>query len=260
MDNQQKQVIFEPIVGHQFGFRCHRDIPCFTKCCADLNLILTPYDIVRIKNRLGMSSDAFLEQYTDTRMEEHTRFPLIKLNMNRDKSRRCPFVTREGCSIYEDRPGSCRIYPLGRASLKVDREKETREKFFIVNEGHCLGFEEGKQWTTEEWMADQGVDEYNAMNDQWLAIITSPKSLGQEKDIPRKIQMFYMASYDLDKFRRFIFESRFFDLFQGDAEKKEKLACDDVELMKFAFDWLNFSLFGEKTIQVKSETIAHETT
>lgn len=207
-----------------------------------------------------MSSDAFLEQYTDTRMEEHTRFPLIKLNMNRAKSRRCPFVTREGCSIYEDRPGSCRIYPLGRASLKVDREKETRENFFIVNEGHCLGFEEGKQWTTEEWMADQGVDEYNAMNDQWLAIITSPKSLGQEKDIPRKIQMFYMASYNLDKFRRFIFESRFFDLFQGDAEKKEKLACDDVELMKFAFDWLNFSLFGEKTIQVKSETIAHETT
>ncbi len=85
-------------------------------------------------------------------------------------------------------------------------------------------------------MANEGVDEYNAMNDQWLEIITSPKSLGPEKDIPRKVQMFYMASYNLDKFRKFIFESRFFDLFQVDEELKQKLSSDDVALMKFAID------------------------
>ena len=62
-----------------------------------------------------------------------------------------------------------------------------------------------------------------------------------------------MASYNLDKFREFIFKSRFFERFEVESELKSKLASDDVELMKFAFDWLKFSLFGEKTIQIKNE-------
>jgi hypothetical protein len=172
--------------------------------------------------------------------------------MDVDRNRRCPFVTPEGCTIYEDRPGACRIYPIGRAALKVDREKQTREKFFIVDEEHCLGFREDREWTLEEWMANEGLDEYNAMNDQWLEIITSRKRLGEKEDIPRKFQMFYMASYNLDVFRRLICETKFFDIFQLKAEKIERLATNDVSLMQFAFDWLKFSLFGEKTIEMKS--------
>ena len=126
------------------------------------------------------------------------------------------------------------------------------KKFFIVDEEHCLGFCEDMEWTLEEWMANEGVDQYNAMNDQWLEIITSQKRLGKKEDIPRKIQMFYMASYNLDSFRRLIFETRFFNIFQLQAEKIERLATDDVSLMQFAFDWLRFSLFGEKTIEIKS--------
>ena len=61
-----------------------------------------------------------------------------------------------------------------------------------------------------------------------------------------------MASYNLDRFRDFIFKSKLFDRFEVESALKEKLASDDVELMKFAFDWLKFSLFGEKTIQVKN--------
>jgi hypothetical protein len=177
---------------------------------------------------------------------------MVNLKMDLDLNGRCPFVTPQGCTIYEDRPGACRIYPLGRAALRVDREKETREKFFIVDEEHCLGFCEDRKWTLEEWMASEGVDEYNTMNDQWLEIITSQKSLGNQEDIPRKIQMFYMASYNLDRFRKLIFETRFLDRFQVKAERIEAFATDDVPLMQFAFDWLKFSLFGEKTIEIKS--------
>lgn len=251
MSNAKKQVLFRPVANSTFRFRCHKDIACFTRCCADLDLVLTPYDIVRLKNRLQCSSDEFLDRYTVTKFNKHHRFPMINLKMDLDQNRRCPFVRPEGCTIYEDRPGACRIYPVGRAALKVDRGKETREKFFIVDEEHCLGFGEDREWTLEEWMAGEGVDEYNAMNDQWLEILTSRSSLGKKEDIPRKIQMFYMASYNLDKFRRLIFETRFLDLFQVKAEKVEALAVHDVLLMQFAFEWLKFSLFGEKTIQIK---------
>jgi Fe-S-cluster containining protein len=252
MNDGKKQVFFRPVVKSTFQFLCHKDISCFTKCCADLDLVLTPYDIVRIKNRLGIPSHAFLDRYTETKWNKHPRFPMINLKMDSDRHHRCPFVTPDGCTIYEDRPGACRIYPVGRAALKVDSEKETREKFFVVDEEHCLGFREDREWSLEEWMANEGVHEYNAMNDQWLEIVTSQKSLGKKEDIPRKIQMFFMASYNPDRFRRLIFETRFFDLFQVKAEKIEALAVDDVQLMNFAFEWLKFSLFGEKTIQIRS--------
>ncbi len=45
-----------------FKFSCHRDIPCFNKCCGNVNIFLTPYDVLRMKNRLKMESGEFLEK------------------------------------------------------------------------------------------------------------------------------------------------------------------------------------------------------
>jgi Fe-S-cluster containining protein len=252
MKRPKKNDVFRPIEGNTFLFSCHRDIPCFTKCCAKLHLILTPYDVLRMKNRLGLSSDEFLEKYTDPVVEDHSRFPTVKLKMKEDEQQACPFVTTKGCIIYEDRPGACRIYPLGRAASKPDGAKHAREKFFIVDEDHCLGTQEQRRWTVVEWLENEGLDEYNAMNDQWLEIITSSKGLGSGSDIPRKIQMFFMASYNLDKFRKFVFETKFLEVFQLASDLKEKISRDDVALMKLAFDWLKFSLFGDKALMPKS--------
>jgi hypothetical protein len=176
---------------------------------------------------------------------------MVKLKMNEDEGKTCPFVTEKGCSIYEDRPSACRLYPIGRAFTMVDGEENAREKFFVVDESHCLGFQEQKPWDLDDWLGHEGVSEYNVMNDQWLKIITSSKGLGTENDMTRKFQVFFMASYNLDKFREFVLESRFFDLFEVASDLREKMTSDDVALMKFAFDWLRFSLFGDKTIQLK---------
>jgi len=135
---------------------------------------------------------------------------MVLLKMALDASQACPFVSSDGCTVYDDRPGACRIYPLARAAQKADPEKAVREKFFVVKEEHCMGFEEERVWTVESWMSDQGLDEYNGMNDRWLEIISSSRSLGSKEDIPRKLQMFFMVSYNLDRFRSFLFGSRFF--------------------------------------------------
>ena len=177
---------------------------------------------------------------------------MVKLKMREGQKQACPFVTNDGCSIYEDRPEACRLYPVGRASAMVDGEKDARKRFFMVAESHCQGFKEKHEWTLDDWINHEGVREYSSMNDQWLGIITSPKSLGPKTHLPQKHQMFFMASYNLDKFRGFLFKSGFFDRFQVDSDLKERLKSDDTTLMSFAFDWLKFSLFGEKTIQLKS--------
>ena len=177
---------------------------------------------------------------------------MVLLKMTPHASQACPFLSPEGCTVYEDRPGACRIYPLARAAQKGDGEKQAKEKFFIVKEEHCLGFEENRTWTVESWMSDQGLDEYNRMNDRWLEIISSPRSLGSKEEIPRKLQMFFMVSYNLNKFRGFLFGSRFFQLFEVPDELRKLLEKDDLELMNFGFDWLKFSLFGLPTVQPKS--------
>ena len=47
-----------------FTFGCNPGVACFNECCRDLNQFLTPYDILRLKNHLNLSSSAFLERYT----------------------------------------------------------------------------------------------------------------------------------------------------------------------------------------------------
>ncbi len=239
--------IFSDYDNKPFNFNCYKGIPCFNKCCAGLKLILTPYDILQIKTALGISSDNFLNKYTNTIFKTGYRFPFLKLAMNSEKDDICHFVTDQGCSIYDNRPAACRLYPIGRAATTIDGEENPREKYFFVREKHCLGFKEDKSWTINEWINHEKAGEYIAMNDQWLNIITASKTLGKENAI-QKIQMFYMASYNTDKFRSFIFGSNFFHHFKVTSALKESLAHNDIELLKFGFKWLRFSLFGDKSI------------
>lgn len=236
--------IFRPLPDRSFRFKCYKEISCFTRCCAALNLQLTPYDILRLKNRLGISSDVFLDQYGETVFEGHSRFPMVRLRMQEGAQKRCPFVTSSGCSIYEDRPGSCRLYPLGRAAMKVE-DRNTREKYFLVQEAHCRGFEENREWTVDEWMKGEGMSDYNEMNDLWLEVLSLSKSLGAEANLQRKMQMFFMASYNLDRFRSFVFEGPFLKRFHVEEEVLERMAADEVSLLRFAYGWLKFSLYGE---------------
>ncbi len=245
--------IFRPLSGNTFRFNCHKALGCFTECCAKLRLMLTPYDILRIKNRLGISSDEFLDLFTETDLKSHVRFPMVRLKMQDNEKRSCPFVTKEGCRIYEDRPGACRLYPVGRAALiqGAGGENTVGDRFFLVTEHHCLGFEEDRHWTVEEWLNHEALRDYNMMNDKWLEILGSKQSLGPKEAVQKKVQMFYMASYNLDKFRNFVFQSRFFDMFHVDDGIRESLKSNDTTLLELAFDWLKFSLFNEKTMTLK---------
>ena len=243
--------LLQSLRGNTFSFACHKGVDCFTRCCAALQLVLTPYDILRMKNRLGISSERFLEDFTQTRLDRHPRFPMVLLRMNRDDGQTCPFVGPEGCTLYENRPGACRIYPLARAAQRALVGEKAKEKFFVVKEEHCRGFEQVRLWTVESWMSDQGLDLYNVMNDQWLEIISSPHSLGSKEDIPRKLQMYFMVSYNLDKFRFFLFESRFFQRFHVSDTLRARMEKEDEDLMSFGFQWLKFSLFGLSTMKPK---------
>jgi hypothetical protein len=237
-----------------FNFKCHKGIKCFTKCCSKINILLTPYDIVRVKKRLGMSSEEFLEKYTRMEIDEKSTQPLVRLKMLDDEEKRCPFVTPEGCTIYSDRPANCRYYPIGQGTLRKATEQGpvNEEFYFFIREPHCMGYQENAKWTIQTWRSDQGVDIYDEMNREWKEIQLRRNPLVKALDSNNQAQV-YTACYDMDRFRRFIFESRFLDIFEIDPDEIEKIKTDDVALMKLGFRYAKYILLLEETMKVKEK-------
>ncbi|HWR59787.1 MAG TPA: YkgJ family cysteine cluster protein, partial [Thermodesulfovibrionales bacterium] len=230
-------------LNSKFRFKCHKGISCFTKCCSNIDIMLTPYDIIALKKRLGMSSGEFLEKYTYTHAEGRAAFPILYLKMSEDEDRNCRFVTSEGCSVYDDRPANCRYYPVGQGTLKkaIDEKVVDEEFFFFVKEDHCKGFEETDEWSIASWREDQGVDRYDELNREWKSILLL-RNVPAEPIDGKKLAMFYMACYDMDRFRSFIFDSGFLNHFEVDEASREKLRTDDVELMLFGFKFVKYIL------------------
>jgi len=60
-------------------------------------------------------------------------------------------------------------------------------------------------------------------------------------------EMFFMVSYNIDKFRAFVFESSFLKRFDIDPEIQEKIKNDDIELLNFGVNWLKDIFFKQTT-------------
>ncbi len=245
----------ERTLDSNFKFRCHKDIPCFNICCRHTEMLLTPYDILRMKKRLGLSSEEFLKKYTYVHIDETSKHPFAVLKMMDDEDGRCPFVTSEGCSIYEDRPANCRYYPIGKGLMMKESEagRLPEEFFFFIREPNCTGYDSDSEWTIETWRHEQGADIYDEMNKEWAEIQLRRDNPGCPKLAPEKQPLIYMASYDLDRFRKFVFESGFLNMFELDPEDIEKMKTDEIALMKFGFKYLKYILMLEETLKIKDE-------
>jgi Fe-S-cluster containining protein len=237
----------------RFCFRCHKGVPCFNECCRDINIFLTPYDIIRLKNNLGMNSEEFIKKYTITPFDQNLKYPILLLKMNDDEKKSCPFVGEEGCTVYSDRPWACRMYPLGLASPKENHQTEKDDFYFLLKEEVCKGFAEDNELSVKEWIEDQEIELYDRIG-RGFKEITLHSYFQEEKDLsPQKMEMFFMVCYNIDKFREFVFKSTFLDKFEIDEKLREEIKKDDVALLEFGYDWLKFALFGEKTMTVKSD-------
>jgi hypothetical protein len=237
-------------------FRCHPQVSCFTACCGNINIILTPYDILRIRKALNLPASEFLLRFTTPVFLEKTDMPGVKLHL--DENGRCPFVTAEGCTIYAHRPTTCRYYPVGMSFFHeaADEGGTSEEFYFLVKEDHCKGHAENQTMTIREWRKDQGIDESDAMNKEWMELVMRRKSFGLQATLSEPAQkIFFMASTDLDKFRSFVLSDSFRDTYEIDPALIAEIETDDVALMKFSFKYLASALFGTQDLKIKEEKI-----
>lgn len=240
----------------RFKFRCHPGVSCFNDCCADVNIFLTPFDIIKLKNSLGITSGEFLAKYTISPFDENSKFPVLLFKLQDNEKTSCYFVTDKGCSVYNDRPWACRMYPLGLASPKEEDENSIKEFYFLLKEDICQGHRESKNQSIGDWLDSEGIAEYNEMGELFKQITLHDFfEKGKQLLTPPQVEMFYTACYNIDKFRRFIFESSFLDKFDIDRSDLDKIKTDDVEALKLGYKWIRFSLFGEPSIKIKNEAI-----
>lgn len=234
--------------GDVFSFRCYPGVKCFNLCCRNLNLFLYPYDVIRLKNCLKIKSDQFLDKYVDIVLRDSSYFPEVLLTMSENKEKTCPFLTDSGCSVYADRPDTCRTFPVEHG-LKFDSTGKKAEMIhFFRPPDFCLGQHENQEWTIETWADDQEARLYNKMTVMWAEV----KSLFHENpwknegpDGPRA-KMAFMAVYNIDKFRDFVFESSFLKRYKIKSDFKRKVKKNDAQLLKLGFDWIKFYLWGIK--------------
>ena len=240
-----------------FSFACHPGVSCFNKCCHEIDVILTPVDILKMKTALKIRSDEFLKKYTTLQTLKDTGIPLVKLLMSENSNGACIFLDgSKGCSIYQNRPQVCRSYPLGLGTLdprheKLQTEGQSPEARFMIQEDMCKGHLEPKTWTLKKWMEDQGTVVMEEGNKPWMEIVAKLKAMKINDKQNHEISLFIMASYDLDTFWKFVFESSFLERFEVDINTIKSIHSEQESLLKFGMEWLLFALFNEGTIRPK---------
>jgi uncharacterized protein len=237
---------FTPLLlNDSFEFSCGSHIPCFNECCRDLNQLLTPYDVLRLKNCMGMCASDFLECYTAQHTGPESGLPVVGLRQKPDNALKCPFVTPEGCCVYHDRPSSCRAYPIARAVARNRQTGKLTEHFMLLKEPHCKGFQTGIHQTVKEWIENQGLMIYNEMNDLLMDII-SLKNITMPGPMDLKSRhLFHMACYDIDSFRNKIFNKGLLNPVDYDELLLSKAKEDDTALLKISLKWLQKMIFGQ---------------
>ena len=135
--DEESPIPDSPVIPNQLPgdaviqFRCHKDIDCFNACCKNIDIMLTPYDILRLKQRLGITSTEFLRLYTEPFEFGKHSVAGVKYKPA-EGTTECQFVTDEGCSVYEDRPTACRYYPVGLLSTRRQDENFDRASYALV--------------------------------------------------------------------------------------------------------------------------------
>jgi uncharacterized protein len=231
-------------------FRCHKGISCFNACCNQADVTLTPYDIIRLKRRLRLSSAELLKQYTVPFQMDQDGLPGVKLK-TQDNGTCLQLHGEAGCGVYEDRPTVCRYYPVALLALREKGASQAEERYSLVKEDHCKGHEEDRELSIRDYRMEQGCAEYDERNWEWYQLILKKKSAGPTVGRPPQasLQLFFMASYDIDNFRRFILSDSFRRTYVLPGGFYGEVKQDDEALLAFAYRFLRQALFGERTIE-----------
>lgn len=226
-----------------FSFHCHADLPCFNQCCHTPTIILSPYDLLRLRRALGITSTELLQRYTRQEIDPNANLPLVFVDAYRSGEEGCPFLGAQGCTVYPHRPAACRLFPLTMGSRLTPEGVE--DHYFCRRLDYCRGFDGGAEFTVGTWMANQGFPEYDQGRRPWIEILLKA-GLTEPPVADALVQdLFATLAYDLDRFRRLVLDPVFIEAYELEAGALEDLKTDDLALLNFSYRLLPAILTAE---------------
>jgi uncharacterized protein len=240
--------IMEP--EDHFCFACHSRVSCFNQCCRDLNQALTPYDLLRLRSHLGLSSRKFLQQYAQIHTGPASGLPIVCLRFDDADDCRCPFVTQSGCRVYAARPTSCRLYPLARSLYRSRADGTLSARYAIIKEPHCRGFEQQSSQNVTEWISGQDLDIYFRMNDCLIELISLKNRLRPGPLSTRHLWWAQLALYDIDTLKEKVSpqqpDREFEQISTHHVSPAPDPQDDDEQWLHWSLNWVRHALFGER--------------
>ena len=145
---------------------------------------------------------------------------------------------------------------MGLLSLRKTGSAVDEQSYALIGEEHCLGHQEPREISIADYRKEQQVEEYDRHARGWRQLILKKKSTGPKvgTHTRRSLQLFFLASYNLDGFRDFVLSDGFRNAHDLDEATWASLREDDEALLVFGYRLLRQVLFGEQTIPLRSRS------
>ena len=154
-----------------FRFECDMCGKCCTSSTID-SILFKPYDIYKIAKGLNIKTEEVLDKYAEFYIGGQSGFPIIRMLSNNNG--KCHFLKKAGnkalCGINDFKPGSCSLYPLGRAVItnkNANENKDEKEVIYFLQDVNC-GFK-NKQNTVDSWLGlHREYEEFVLKNEAYM--------------------------------------------------------------------------------------------
>ena len=176
-----------------FTFNCRA---CGSCCRNRDDILLSPQDLFRASQQLGMSPQEFFDKYCEGYIGHSSNIPIIRLRPKetpylatfRDPRKRatytCPLLKNDKCIIHAEKPRVCSLFPLGRMYMH-----NTKEIVYGTNGSTCG--KGGPSCTVREWLALFKIPEKDEAFIKWSNFIAEFSALGRKiqnwSEKPKKI-------------------------------------------------------------------------
>lgn len=183
-------------------------------CCRGMGetIILDPLDVFRITKHLDDCFEAMLNQEFELNVVDGVILPNLKMN----EAGVCPFLNKEGrCSIHANRPGICRIFPLGRYY-------ENHNFKYFLQKNECVKKKRSKV-KVGKWVDVPDYEKNKAFLITWHYFLNDLEKMMKDRDDDNfskqccllLLRLFYMNPYDDDRDFYEQFEERMVKMKKG---------------------------------------------
>ena len=181
----------------------------------------------------------------------------VKLRPGRGRHRVPVHDARKAAASTRTGPTACRYYPVALLSMRKQDESTDRDSYALVKEDALPGPRRAAR--ADHRRLPQGAGrstEYDELARGWRQLILKKKSSGPTigKPSKRSLQLFFMACYDVDRFRAFVASDGFGDALRPSRGRDARgSSATTSTLMLFAFRFLRQVLFGEATLTMRAD-------